>query len=93
VGFGVTGFIHLQMEHHTPEIAAAFEREVAAMRLVVSCHNLSGHYDYMLEVVGSDLESFSSFVRNKIRCLPGVKEISTSFSLNEIKRSNVMPLE
>jgi Lrp/AsnC family leucine-responsive transcriptional regulator len=93
VGFGVTGFIHLQMERHTPEIAAAFEREVAAMQLVVSCHNLSGHYDYMLEVVGSDLESFSSFVRNKIRCLPGVKEISTSFSLNEIKRSNVMPLE
>ena len=31
LGYGVTGFVHLQMENHTPEIAAAFEREVVAL--------------------------------------------------------------
>lgn len=93
LGFGVTGFIHLQMETHTPEMSAAFEREVVALSQVVSCYNLSGRYDYMLEVISSDLESFSSLVRNRIRCLPGVKEISTSFSLKEVKRSNILPIE
>lgn len=92
LGFGVTGFVHLQMENHTPEAASSFEREVVALPLVLSCHNLSGHYDYLLEVVGTDLESFSEFVRNRIRALPGVREISTSFSLKQIKQADSLPV-
>ncbi len=92
LGFGVTGFIHLQMESHAAEVTLAFEREVVALPEVLCCHNLSGRYDYMLELIATDLEAFSNVVRNKIRCLPGVKEISTSFSLQEVKRSEILPL-
>jgi DNA-binding Lrp family transcriptional regulator len=93
LGYGVTGFIHLQMENHTPEIAAAFEREVVALPQVVSCHNLSGHYDYLIEAIAVDLEAFSELVRNAIRCLPGVKEIATSFSLKEVKPAGSLPVD
>lgn len=92
LGYGVTGFIHLQMQNHTVEIAAAFEREVVALPQVVSCHNLSCHYDYLIEALEVDLESFSALVRNKIRCLPGVKEIATSFSLKEVKVAGSLPV-
>ncbi len=92
LGYGVTGFIHLQMHNHTAETTAAFEREVVALPQVVTCHNLSGHYDYLIEAVEVDLESFSALVRNKIRCLPGVKEISTSFSLKEVKATGTLPV-
>ncbi len=93
LGLGVTGFIQLQMENHTPEAAESFEREVVALPQVLACHNLSGRYDYQLEVVGQDLESFSEFVRTRIRALPGVREISTSFSLKELKRQAGLPVE
>jgi DNA-binding Lrp family transcriptional regulator len=93
LGYGVTGFVQLQMENHTPEAADAFEREVVALPQVLSCHNLSGRYDYQLEVVARDLESFADYLRNRIRVLPGVREISTSFSLKEVKRSLVLPVE
>lgn len=93
VGYGVTGFVQLQMENHTPEAADAFEREVVALAQVLSCHNLSGRYDYQLEVVASDLESFADYLRNRIRALPGVREISTSFSLKEVKRSLALPVQ
>lgn len=93
LGFGVTGFVQLQMESHNADIGQAFEREVVALPQVLSCHNLSGHYDYMLEVIAQDVESFSNLVRTKIRSLPGVKEISTSFSLKEVKRTNALPIE
>ncbi len=85
LGYGVTGFVHLQMDQHTPEVMAAFEREVVALPEVLSCHNLSGRYDYLIEAIAPDLETFSLLVRAKIRSLPGVKEISTSFSLKEVK--------
>jgi Lrp/AsnC family leucine-responsive transcriptional regulator len=93
LGFGVTGFVQLQMETHNADIGQAFEREVVALPQVLSCHNLSGHYDYMLEVIAQDVETFSNLVRTKIRSLPGVKEISTSFSLKEVKRTNALPIE
>ena len=93
LGYGVTGFVQLQMENHTPGASAAFEREVVALPQVLSCHNLSGRYDYQLEVVASDLETFAEFVRTRIRALPGVREISTSFSLKEIKRSVDLPVD
>jgi DNA-binding Lrp family transcriptional regulator len=92
LGFGVTGFVHLQMENHTNDMAAAFEREVVAISQVISCYNLSGRYDYMLEVIAADLEEFSNLIRNRIRTLPGVREIATSFSLKEIKRAEVLPV-
>lgn len=92
-GYGVTGFVQLQMENHTPEAADAFEREVVALPQVLSCHNLSGRYDYQLEVVASDLESFADYLRTRIRALPGVREISTSFSLKEVKRSLALPVQ
>jgi Lrp/AsnC family transcriptional regulator, leucine-responsive regulatory protein len=92
LGYGVLGFVHLAMHDHTQEKADAFEREVVALPQVLSCHNLSGRYDYQLEVIARDLETFSEFVRNNIRGLPGVREISTSFSLKEVKRSSELPV-
>ncbi|UUZ66486.1 Lrp/AsnC family transcriptional regulator (plasmid) [Polaromonas sp. P1-6] len=93
LGYGVLGFIHLGLHNHTPEVAAAFEREVVALPQVLSCHNLSGRYDYQLEAVAPDLEAFAEFVRTSIRKLSGVREISTSFSLKEIKRSISLPVD
>lgn len=92
LGYGVTGFVHLQMNNHAPEVMAAFEREVVALPQVLSCHNLSGRYDYLIEAIAVDLEAFSQLVRVKIRSLPGVKEIATSFSLKEVKHAGTLPV-
>ncbi len=93
LGYGVTGFVQLQMENHTSQATEAFEREVVALPQVLSCHNLSGRYDYQLEVVAQDLESFADYLRTRIRALPGVREVSTSFSLKEVKRSRSLPID
>jgi len=92
VGLGVLGFVQLSMHNHTAAVTTAFEREVVALPQVLSCHNLSGRYDYQLEVLAPDLESFAEFVRTSIRSLPGVREISTSFSLKEVKRTVALPV-
>lgn len=92
VGLGVLGFVHLTMQDHTPKTMAAFEREIEAAPQVLACHNLSGRFDYQLEVVAPDLQAFSEYVRTSLRALPGVREISTNFVLKEIKRTHVLPL-
>lgn len=83
-GYSIVGFVSVQLENHTPETAEAFERQVRALEQILSCHNLTGRYDYQLEAIAEDMESFARFVRDKVRSLPAVREIYTSFSLKEI---------
>jgi Lrp/AsnC family leucine-responsive transcriptional regulator len=92
LGLGVHGFVALRMENHTPRTAASFERQVVALPEVVACQNLSGQYDYQLEVVAADHEAFARLVREKIRSLPGVKDIYTSFTLKEVKSGGGLPV-
>lgn len=92
LGWEVLGFVHLQLDNHSPNTAAALEHEVMAMDQVLACHNLSGRYDYQLEVVARSLDDFAHFVRERLRRLPGVREIATSFSLGEVKGRRDIPL-
>ena len=92
VGWGVLGFVQLTLQDHTEKTTTALEREIMALPQVLACHNLSGRYDYQLEVVAPDLQAFADYVRTRIRALPGVREISTNFALKEVKRTHVLPL-
>lgn len=92
LGLGVHGFVSLRMENHTQKMAESFERQVVALPEVLACQNLSGQYDYQLELVAADHEAFARLVREKIRTLPGVKDISTSFTLKEVKAGGGLPV-
>jgi DNA-binding Lrp family transcriptional regulator len=92
LGYDVTAFVSVLLENHRVDLTESFETAVRGIPEVVSCHNVSGRYDFMLEVVARDLEAFGEFGRNVLRTLPGVKEIYTSFSLRSIKTARQLPL-
>lgn len=92
LGWGVTAFVSVNLENHRADLGDAFERAVAAIPQIVCCHNVSGAYDFFLEVVATDLESFGHFARTVLRTLPGVKELYSSFSLKAAKPFAGLPL-
>jgi Lrp/AsnC family leucine-responsive transcriptional regulator len=85
LGLSVHGFVSVRLENHSPRTAAAFERQVTAIAEVITCHNVSGGYDYQLEVFAADHEAFSKLVRERIGSLTGVKDLYTSICLKEVK--------
>ena len=80
LGYGVTAFVSLMMASHSRETARSFEQRLLEIPEIVACHNISGRYDFLLEVVAKDLESFGEFTREVLQTLPAVKEIYSSFS-------------
>lgn len=92
LGWGVTAFVSINLERHSAALGAEFERAVLAIPEIVACHNVSGGYDFFLEVVAADLESFGRFARETIRTLPGVKEMYSSFSLKAVKPGRRLPV-
>jgi len=92
LGWGVTAFVHIMLERHDAKLGAKFEASVQQVPEIVACHNVSGQYDFLLQVVARDLKSFGEFARDKIRALPGVKEMNSSFSLREVKSAVALPV-
>jgi Lrp/AsnC family transcriptional regulator, leucine-responsive regulatory protein len=85
LGLSVLAMVLIGMDRHDEKTAQAFERAVAQLPEVVFCHGMSGPEDFVLLVVARDLADYSEKLLGKLRTLPGVKSIRTSFSLKAIK--------
>ncbi|MXN79417.1 winged helix-turn-helix transcriptional regulator [Burkholderia sp. 4701] len=92
LGFGVVAFVLVRFAVHDREVANRFEREVLAIERILSCHNVSGTADYLLQVVAHDLDDYGTFLRESLRVLPGVTSIESALSLREVKRESGLPL-
>lgn len=75
LGYGVTAFVNVMMGDHAKDVVRQFEKRIAEIPEIIACHNVSGRYDFLLEVVAVDLKSFGEFARNELQALPGVKEL------------------
>jgi len=93
LGLGVTAFVRIDIERHTPVFERKFEEAIAGLPEVISCHVISGEGAFLLVVVCDSLETYSNFALNTLMALPGVKDTQTSFSLKEVKSSSILPLK
>lgn len=85
LGLSVLAMVQISMDRHDDASARAFEQAVSEIPQVVFCHGMSGPEDFLLLVVARDLEDYSNTLLGKLRSLPSVKSIRTSFSLKAIK--------
>ncbi|TAG02523.1 MAG: Lrp/AsnC family transcriptional regulator [Betaproteobacteria bacterium] len=85
LGLSVLAMVQIGMDRHDDASARAFEKAVSEVPQVVLCHGMSGPEDFLLLVVARDLDDFSNTLLGRLRSLPGVKSIRTSFSLKAIK--------
>lgn len=92
LGHGITAFVSVVMGSHTREVARAFEARLQDIPEIIACHNVSGQYDFLLEVVAADLAAYGEFARNVLQDLPGVTELHSSFSLKSLKDQRKLPL-
>jgi len=83
--------VQIPCADHSEEATAKFESIIASALQVLSCHNTTGDADFLLQVVARDLDSYSRFVEEVLRTLPGVSSIRSNLSLREMKTTNRFP--
>ncbi|SAK58731.1 AsnC family transcriptional regulator [Caballeronia hypogeia] len=89
---GVVAFAQVRFSVHDRSLSDRFEREIQGIPRIVSCHNISGTADYLLQIVARDLDEYGIFMRDVLRTLPGVTAVESMLSLREIKRDSGLPL-
>lgn len=91
LGLDITVFVHVRLSQHQDAIIEQFEQTVSDMAEVISCHTVSGAFDYLLQVVSKDLRHYESWVR-RLQKLPNVNTIDSSFAIRQVKAGGPLPL-
>ncbi|HCH1965073.1 Lrp/AsnC family transcriptional regulator [Vibrio parahaemolyticus] len=91
VGIAMTVFVEVSLNNHQASSIDEFETAIFDMDEVISCHVVSGAYDYLLEVVSKDLPGYESFTR-KLQRLENVKDIHTHLAIRQVKGNGCLPI-
>ncbi|HCE1958380.1 TPA: Lrp/AsnC family transcriptional regulator [Vibrio parahaemolyticus] len=91
VGIAMTVFVEVSLNNHQASSIDEFETAIVDMDEVISCHVVSGAYDYLLEVVSKDLPGYESFTR-KLQRLDNVKDIHTHLAIRQVKGNGCLPI-
>lgn len=85
-------FCSVSLESQKLEEIEIFNKAVENIPEVIECYLMGGANDFLLKVVVKDLQDYHQFSSGKLAALPNVSQIKSTFVLNEVKRSTVIPL-
>lgn len=88
----MTVFCSVSLENQKLEGINTFSKAIENIPEVVECYLMGGANDFLLKIVVENLEAYHQFSSGKLATLPNVSEIRSTFVLNEVKRSTVLPI-
>lgn len=92
VGLPVSVFVSIKLISQQEEALTAFAHTIVQWPEVLECYLMTGPRDYLLRVVVEDLDSYERFLKQKLTRLEGIASIESSFALEQVKHSNVLPV-
>ena len=90
LGHSVKAFVTVNIERQNTQLAEEFRRRVLEHPQVQACHMISGSFDFILEIVASDLDAFGQFIDGELLRMPAVKDASSSIVLKIVKAKRTM---
>jgi Lrp/AsnC family transcriptional regulator, leucine-responsive regulatory protein len=82
IGLQVRALVHVVVDFSQYQ---AFEQAIIAHPNVRSCHAVTGDYDYVLEVLATDIASFDLLLRKQLSQIPGVERFNSAISTRLVK--------
>jgi Lrp/AsnC family leucine-responsive transcriptional regulator len=92
LGAGLSVFVNVRLNTQSAKTFDTFEAAIATMPEVVGCYLLAGNYDYLVQVRVADIESFRTFIRDRLVAIEGIGETQSSIVLEETKQTTALPL-
>lgn len=88
----MTVFCSVSLDNQKLLEIKAFATAIDAMDEVIECYLMGGSSDFLLKVVVKDLADYHQFSSGKLAALSNVSQIKSTFVLNELKKSTVLPI-
>ena len=93
LGHKMTAIVHISLSGQFEKTLADFESAVKRCPNVLSCHLMSGEYDYILRIAAKDLADYERIHRDWLTAMPHVTKINSSFALREVIDRTTMGID
>ncbi|WP_408897579.1 Lrp/AsnC family transcriptional regulator [Nocardioides sp. R1-1] len=85
VGLAITAFVRLTLSSHTAEVVDAVEQELREVPEITEAYLLAGDQDYLVKVVVESFAAYEQFLRDRLRGIPSLASIETTFAFGTTK--------
>jgi Lrp/AsnC family transcriptional regulator of ectoine degradation len=85
-------FMAVELEQHRADDFALFERAIAPLDEVVACWAVGGGFDYILQIVTRDIDSYQRLVDHLLEARTGLTRYFTYVVTKPVKQSARLPL-
>ncbi|MCM2252818.1 MAG: Lrp/AsnC family transcriptional regulator, partial [Ramlibacter sp.] len=92
VGLSMLAYVSVKLEKKGQMPADEFSSAVNSWSEVIECYSMTGEMDYLLRVQVKDLDHFSRFIMGKLLKQASVVDVKSSFALDRVKETTVLPL-
>ena len=92
IGLPVSVFVSIKLEKQRQESLDRFAKAIERWPEVLECYLMTGSRDYWMRVVVPDLDAYERFVKQKLTRVEGIASIESSFALEQVKYTNVLPV-
>lgn len=93
LGLGLTVIVGVKVDGHRDANAVAIQEAFRGMPEVISCHLISGEFDFLLECVFPDIECYERFLLGRLLKLPMVRDVKSNFVIRTVKETSPLPLD
>ena len=84
MGHGMTAIVHISLSGQFEKSLREFETAIKRCPNVLSCHLMSGEYDYILRIAAKDLADYERIHKQWLSAMPHVTKINSTFALREV---------
>lgn len=92
LGLGLTVFVIIRTSQHDDMWLQKFARAVKDMPEITGIWRMAGDIDYLLRVLVKDMDAYDAFYKRLIKRV-ALSDVSSSFVMEEIKYSTMIPIE
>ncbi len=91
VGLGLTVFMLIRTDRHTPDWLDRFAKATRDMPEILGAYRMTGDLDYLIRARVSDVKAYDRLYRD-LTSRVDLHDVSASFVMEEIKDTTALPL-
>jgi len=92
-GLGLTVFLGLKVEGHSPRTSSRIEQALLAIPAIVACYLVFGTNDFLVEAAVPDLASYEQLLVWQMLTIPSVVEAQNTFAIRTVLSRGPLPLD
>lgn len=92
IGLGVMAFVSVTLGGGRSQDVDKFRKVVANIPEILECHVVTGEADFLLKVVAADLQTFSTFLLERLAQSFDSVTTRSEVSLEQVKSTTALPL-